>query len=398
MRYGSMKPSELGELSILLGSSFAFPPPEAEPWLKGAGFDNVRVVRDQGRVHGCLVQIPMGQYFGGRSVPIVGIAGVGVGIADRGRGAARSLMTSTVREIAARKIALSTLYPATQTLYRAVGYERAGKLVEVSVPTHLFKAPKTDLVQRTLGPGDERATTELYREVSASMPGYLDRGPYNWARVRTPRGQPAFGVGFFAPPSKTSGAAHGALEAYLYFVQTRPVASEPFHTVLVKDVAAKSPAGFDAVARFLGDQRSLGRTTLFRAGPSTPLLMKLAEPTYEEKSLEDWMVRVTHVSSALEARGYPRHLDAALHLDVTDPLVGENTGRFVLTLEGGRGRVKKGGRGSLRLDVRALAPLYTGYLSATQLGRLGELRAQPETVALADEVFASPAPSMAEMF
>src|SRR4051812_31444593 len=133
MRYEPMRRDDLDELGAILGGSFAFPALETEPWLAGAGFENVRVVRDRKRALGCLLLIPMGQFFGGRSLPMVGIAGVGVGLSDRGRGVARFLMAEALREIAARGFALSTLYPATQTLYRAVGYERAGMLCEATV-------------------------------------------------------------------------------------------------------------------------------------------------------------------------------------------------------------------------------------------------------------------------
>lgn len=392
MRYGPMMKSELGPLSTLLGDAFSFPAADAPRWLRTARHENVRVVREGARPVGCLVLIPMGQYFGGRSVPTVGIAGVGVGVADRGRGVARALMESTVREIAARRVALSTLYPATQTLYRAVGYERAGKLVEVTAPTHLFTAPRTTLVTRVLTKKDEAKTTDLYRAVAPSFHGYLDRGPYVWSRVRAPQGKPSLGVGFFSP------ARRGALEAYVHFVQARDEPGAPFHVVTIKDVCARSPEGYDAVVRFLGEQRSLGRDVRFRAGPSSPLLMKVAEPHYREESLEDWMVRVTHVKSALEARGYPSLLEAELDLEVSDPLVRENAGRLVLTVRGGRGRVAKGGRGTLSIDVRALAPLYTGYLSATQLARLGLAAGAPDALALADALFAAPMPSMCEMF
>lgn len=395
MRYGPMKKSEMPALSSILGASFAFPAPEAEPWLAMAGFDNVRVVREGARPVGCLVLIPMGQFFGGRSVPMTGIAGVGVGIADRGRGVARSMMESTVLEIAARGIALSTLYPATQTLYRTAGYERAGKLVDVEAPTHLFTAPRTSLEARELGPRDERATTKLYREVAPAFHGYLDRGPYMWSRIRMPQRKPSLGVGFFA---KGRGSKPGRLEAYVHFIQPRDEALAPFHAVVVKDAVARSSEGYDAVARFLGDQRSVGRTTRLRGGPSTPLLMRLAEPQYEEKAVEDWMVRITHVKNALEARGYPLFAKGELHLDVSDPLVADNAGRFVLTVADGRARVKKGGRGELALDVRALAPLYTGYLSATLLSRLGLCAAPSEALAMADALFAAPMPSMCEMF
>jgi len=151
MRYGRLKKSDLDAVATITGAAFSFPAAEAETWLSNAGTDQLRVVREGGRVVGSLLLIPMGQYFGGKSVPMVGIAGVGVGIADRGRGVARALMAGTVQELAERGVALSTLYASTQTLYRSVGYERAGKLMLVRAATSVFSAPRTKLIARTLG-------------------------------------------------------------------------------------------------------------------------------------------------------------------------------------------------------------------------------------------------------
>src|SRR6188472_2646688 len=120
MQYGPMKKTELAQLAELLGNSFAFPAEEATPWLRGAGLEHVRVVRDGRIVLACLLLVPMGQYFGGRSVPMFGVAGVGVSISARGRGVGRFVMTQAMRELGARGVALSTLYPSTQTLYRSV--------------------------------------------------------------------------------------------------------------------------------------------------------------------------------------------------------------------------------------------------------------------------------------
>ena len=61
---------ELRVISDLLGWSFAFPPPDAEPWLRRGGLENVRVLRRRGMPVASLMVIPMGQFFGGRSVPM----------------------------------------------------------------------------------------------------------------------------------------------------------------------------------------------------------------------------------------------------------------------------------------------------------------------------------------
>jgi predicted acetyltransferase len=50
------------------------------------------------------------------------------------------------------------------------------------------------------------------------------------------------------------------------------------------------------------------------------------------------------------------------------------------------------------MDIRGLAPLYTGHLSAEQLALTGLLEGPSEALAAASAVFAGPAPGMGERF
>ena len=51
---------------------------DTTPWLEAAGLDNIRVLEASGTLGAMLIVIPMGQWFGGRSLPMAGIAGVTV--------------------------------------------------------------------------------------------------------------------------------------------------------------------------------------------------------------------------------------------------------------------------------------------------------------------------------
>lgn len=51
------------------------------------------VAEESGRIVALLRELPIGHSFGGRFVRSAGIAAVGVGLADRSRGASRALMT-----------------------------------------------------------------------------------------------------------------------------------------------------------------------------------------------------------------------------------------------------------------------------------------------------------------
>lgn len=116
------------------------------------------------------------------------------------------------------------------------------------------------------------------------------------------------------------------------------------------------------------------------------------------KLLYHWMLRVLDVPAALQARGYPAGFSGALHLDVDDDLFPENRGRFVLEVENGEAEVRPGGDGDVKLHVRALAPLYSGFLLPSALQLAGVLQADEDSLRTATTLFSGPPPAMPDMF
>jgi len=110
------------------------------------------------------------------------------------------------------------------------------------------------------------------------------------------------------------------------------------------------------------------------------------------------MLRIVDVRKALALRGYPPGLRAEVHFAIRDDILRANAGRWVLSVEDGLARVRRGGRGHLALHIRTLAPLYSGYLSPLELQALGLLQADPTRAAAAAPLFAGPPPGMADMF
>lgn len=385
--FGGLVEGEVDGVGDMMGRSFAFPPAEARPWLDKVGTSNIRVLRDDERPVACLLRIPMGQWFGGRSVPMVGIAGVAVPLELRGRGLAAELMSRTLRELASEGVPLSTLYPATHTLYRKVGYELAGARFELSAPAHAFALGDRSVPVRPITPADRPAVERAHAAWAAARPGTLARAEYIWARVASPRGEVAYGYV----------AGEGArVEGYLFLVQRRTPDGE--HDLRLTDLVATTPRAARSLLTFLGDQRSVAKQVSWFGAAAEPLLALLPERTYAARLDHHWMVRVTQVERALALRGWPVGITAELELEVSDPVCAENDGRFVLRVEGGAGTVRRGGAGALRVPVRALAPLYTGHASATTLRAVGWLEGDDRSVAAADALFAGPAPTMSDFF
>nr|WP_225937920.1 GNAT family N-acetyltransferase [Myxococcus sp. RHSTA-1-4] len=367
--------------------SYAMAPADAAAWTQRVGAANLRLLREGGRVAGTLVSIPMGQWYGGRDVPIIGVGGVGVSPVHRGHGTATRLMQSLLREARESGAPLSTLYPATQPLYRRVGYEHSGARYEIRVQVPAIDVQERTLSLRAIEERDEAAITACYQRMAQWRQGWLSRSPYLWARVRAPR----------------AGAAHGYLvegasgvEGYVYLVRKQTTGFN--QELIASDLVANTPAAARRLLSFLGDHRSLAKEAVWYGGADDPLLPLLREQTYSVKLDMHWMVRVLDVAKALEARGWPVGLSGALHLEVEDDLLPENRGRFVLEVSDGVARVRRGGEGRMRMHVRGLSSLYTGFLSAEALRAMGALEADDASVRAAVSLFWGPQPSIRDMF
>jgi len=377
--------AELARLSEIEGWSFGLPTADSSGWLTRGGLDQVRVAVQGTSVVGGLLLVPMGQWFGGRSVPMTGIAGVGVAAEARGRGVARALMAATVRELAERGVALSTLYPATLPLYRSAGYELAGCRFQVEVPLGRLGVAERELEVREIRDSDFERIRAVYTARARHENGHLDRGDYVWNRVRAPRAEPA--RGWLVERG-------GEPEGYVYL---RQKSAGLAYDLALTDLVAVSRGALRRLLAFLGDHHSLGERVIWHASPADPFVTELPERGAEIELSHHWMLRVVCPTTALEARGYPQGASAGLDLEVVDELLGSRQ-RLRLDVSGGVGKVTPGGSGALGLDVRGLASLYSGFASPFALALSGLAEGDDAVLARAASVFALPMPTMPDMF
>lgn len=376
-------PRDQGEIDALervLQTSFAIPNVRWTKFFERIGHANLRLVVEAGAIVGGLGAYRMGQWFGGRSVPLAGIAGVGVAPEARGRGLAAEMCRRALVELAAEGHALAGLYASTATLYRAVGFEQAG--TKLTFTARLADLPRGDhaLSCRAIDPHDP-AMRPLYDARARAWTGHLDRTAAMWDRVGAPYDEPAYAFGFGDP-----------LEGYVVF--TQKVEGGIHFRVTLRDLVLSTPAAARRACALLTDLRSLGEELTWVGCAADPLTSLLPEQSQRVVAHERWMLRVLDVRRALEARGYPP-ANAEVHLRVRDPLFAENDGDFILRVDGGVGRVERGGKGALRLDVRALAAMYSGFATPHTMAAMGLLEGDASALAA---LFAGPEPWLCEHY
>lgn len=383
-------PRDAGDMSRLgeiLAQCFGAPLDGIQKRCDFVGRENLRVLDRGGELSSGLWLIPMGQWFGGKPVPMTGVAAVGVAPEARGKGAALDLMNRTLLDLHEREIPLSTLYPATQTLYRRAGYEQAGCRYRTTIAPKDIQVRQKGVAVGAAGPEDQETLRELYGEFARNMNGHLDRGPYVWDRVFHVRDQTATGY-FFEEDGRKTG--------YVFFLARN---REPFgYDLMITDLVCLTPRAGAAIWAFLADHRSMTPEIAWTAGPTHPMFFLLSEQPYRTEVQNLWMTRIVHLAHALEKRGYPAGVRAALHLEIQDDLLPGNNGRFVLEVEDGTGRVKPGGDGTFRSDIQALVPVYSGFLSPTGVWRDGRIEGDRESLETAATIFSGPGPWMPDMF
>lgn len=387
--YGVPDEPERAAMAAMLGHAFAFDPAGAPGWFELLGHDNLRVLRGDDGVQACLAVIPMGQHFGGRRIPIQGIAAVSVRSDRLRRGVATELMRRALVEARRSGAAASTLFASTAALYRAVGYESAGTRHLARIAPIMAGIRDHALPVRQATPDDLPAVQALYRQHAPHHHGHLDRGPYVWPRVCGVRhGVPAHGL-----------LVHDddGLAGYLYY-RKHSIPDNERHRVEVTDACARTPTAWRRLWTLLGDLGTMVDHIEIPTAPHDPLYLHHPEPRFPVRLHECWMLRVTDVAAMLEGCGYGPAVAGSVDLELDDPLLPEQAGAWRLTVEGGSGRLTRGGRGSLRLTARGLAAWSTGFATPRTLAQLGHASGPDEVLELAGSLLAGPPPWMREMF
>jgi predicted acetyltransferase len=323
-------------------------------------------------------------------VTMVGVAGT-----HRRKGIAKELLIRQLREARAAGDPVALLWASEGRIYQRFGYGMASRKLSLDVDTREVSLRVPATVE---GRVRERSPQELvdeairvYDSVVAQRPGYASR-PKNW-----------WDFLLQDPPSRREGGGpkrmvihegpSGADGYALFRVRSAWDAGGPNGQVTVQHLVAANPVAYRELWRWLLDIDLTRGVTLAFGSIDEPLLDMVDEPRRLHPSLTDghWL-RVLDVSAALAARRYPVRPD--LVIEVSDPLIAENNGRFLL--EGAR----TGREPDLALDIATLGNLYLGGGSTGALaeaGRVTELR--PGALAEADAAFGwHRAPAAIEMF
>jgi predicted acetyltransferase len=314
---------------------------------------------------------------GGAAVDIAAVTIVTVSPSYRRRGLLREMMTHQLQQTHERGEPIALLWASESVIYGRFGYGLAVPKAEQSGQTRgLGFLPGVDLGDGSAAEVEraefEAAAPLVHLTVLPERPGALDRADPWWeaGQLDPERDRDGYSARRFVLHFDAAGRTTGFAT---FRVKGTWGSAGPAGELAVEEVDATDPAAYARLWRFLLDLdlvRTLRRST---APVDDPLRHLLADPRALESAVTDGThLRLVDVARSLEARSYPTEVD--LVLEVVDPLLPHNDGRFHLQAGPEGASVRKARRKpDLTLGVKELGTVFMGGVSMAVLAAAGRV-------------------------
>ena len=282
------------------------------------------------------------QFWGGRPMPMGGVAGVVVAPEARGRGVGSRLMAAIARRSLELGDLVSALYPATIPMYRALGWEVAGAQYRINLPPEAL---------RTLGGKDIQLRRATESDVEPFLTRLHDR--YVVERANGPK-----------LPTRSEAREQLIDEGMMSYVGDggHVVYEWAKEDLVVSYLSADTPEIARALWSVVGSGSSIVRSVVAYVAPDDPIQLLLPEEIAHEMYLKRWMLRLLDVQKAVAARGFSPAVAGSAAVALQDPLLPGNSGAWQLEVSEGRAELAptQASGASLRLDPNGFAALFAG--------------------------------------
>ncbi|GAA3767242.1 GNAT family N-acetyltransferase [Plantactinospora mayteni] len=384
---GSESPIEVGTptdragIAALLNTVFHAPPDEAEAEAGRAITEPERslLLRSGDAVVAHAAAFTRELTVPGAVVPAAHVTGVAVAATHRRQGLLSRLMRRQLQDVlAAGREPIAVLWASEGQIYPRFGYGLAAPRWRLDVQTAGLRLAEPDgtgpaITLRTGDPVALQPTlAALWDRLRPDRPGWSSRTDPWWRYVLLDG--PVQRSDATARQAVLAETADGPVGYALW--RTRPDWDDrgPRGTVLLDELVATGPAAYAALWRFLLGIDLTRNVRYGHAAPDEPVQHLLDEVRQLGAQLDHGLwVRIVDLPAALAARRYPIGVDVVL--EVTDPLLPENAGRWRLTADAGTAHcTRTDAPADLACDVRDLAAAYLGGPSLAALAGAGRVR------------------------
>ncbi|RZQ64229.1 GNAT family N-acetyltransferase [Amycolatopsis suaedae] len=345
------------------------------------------VAEQDGRPCGFLRVRRMGQYFGGASVPMGGVATVAVDPYARGLGVASRLLDTALADMREQGQPLSALFTGVPQLYRRRGWERSGTVDGIRIASvDLRDVPASPLRLAPVTKSTVDSLLDCYRAVASRVNGMLDRAGPDQSLDRL-------------LDSDIATVALDEDDEVCGYLAAERGTNELLN---VSELVALDGTVTAALLRSLGSWTGRVREIHLRAADQEGMSMIIPVELEHNLEAKPWYLRVVDLPAAVAARGWPsaRLLaeGTSVEFEIVDEHAPWHAGAHRLVVEDGTVRHEPfTGSPDLRLHARALAPWFAGAASAATLRHAGLLDGTPDPVL--DALTAAPGrPRMLDMF
>jgi len=279
----------------------------------------------------------MRQWWHGRSMPMAGVAGVKVAPEERGRGVATAMMAAVLEQISDRGFPVSVLFPTTAPLYRAGGWEIAGRQYETVLEARSLLALASP--DRLAAGGASQAADDAPKVRRAT--------PADGAAIVQVEGLVHEQLRNCGPDTREPWMVADWLDdedrfAYLAddgFLSYRW--GDDGDELVVDELIAASPATARAWWQILASHATTASRIRACVAPDDPVTWLTRDPAAEIQQTDTWMLRVVDAPAAIAARGYPSGAAVSVRLDLVDASRPANSGRWALEVSAGAGSLTR---------------------------------------------------------
>lgn len=340
--------------------------------------DDLRVAERGGHLVGHAFGFSVRAWFGGASVPALGVASVGVAPEARGSGVGVAIVRGLEEEARARGAVVSILHAYRQGFYARLGYATVTPNRRLACDPRAVPRAWLDRARGAIHAATGKDTEKiiaLYMQAARAATGWLERPESVWARRFADER-----LRFFV----LTGAGYVACETW----QREPHAQT---RVLVRELVADGDDARRALWGFLGLQAGQAHEIDIEIADGDPILFALGDVDGarfgDERVEHDLgrivagpMIKLLDARAALAARGYGKSGEASVR-------AGDS---LRVVVRDGRPTVESGSSDALDMESPTLASIAYGGLRARDAVRLGLASGSEPAIARADELFASP--------
>lgn len=315
---------------------------------------------------------------GGKRLDLAAVTCVGVRADRTRRGVLTALMRRQFEDFAERGVPLAALYASEPVIYGRFGYGVATRVHQYSLDRRRAvvrpEVPASGEIEVVGVDGIFERLPGIFAELPHTRPGMMTRPGYWWAgferHARTAT-QPCLAAIHHGPDGPDG------------FVIYSARADRSALEVTAQHFA--NSAAFAGLWRFLAGVDLLDTVEVFDRPLDDPAELLFTDPracrSAETTGGRLWL-RLADVFAALEAREYEGD---PVVLDVVDPLLENNSGRYLVSPDRVAVTTEPAG---IRLEVSTLAMLYLGTWSASALAAAGRIEeVEPGAAARADRLF-----------